>query len=707
MNSMHQFQTFRRGVYRSSLFISVLILALVPPMAKAESLGWRLPELAKPAPTDPQTEPKSGWALPASSKSVSDAVGKRTKMAPDRPVQRLFESASAVMTGFSGHVYGRPILPADQRAAARLNPDYQVINLDGAVVTLTDIEGYGRAMNGDEVTRPAKDSIFARQIGQVFGVAIDDDKAPNLYLSATSAYGLHIVGPDLDDNKLADRLTKGDASAKWMEGQWGDDPLSGPGTIWRVDGLTGQIAIFANLGHEGQANSGAGLGNLAYDAARKQIFVSDLSTGLLSRLDLRGNVVETFDHGTAARPAMGLSAETYDPAGRVDITDATFDSLNPETWGFAPEARRVWGLTVAEGRLFYAVASGIEARPEVWSVGIDRKTGAFADDPRWELTLSDSLPGFEISDIGFAPDGAMILAQRGPRAPKYDFTEQVQVGQAEVIRYVREAPKDDPTTPSVWVPEPETYTIGFAGQGKNTTGGIALGPAYDSEGFLDFTQCHGTLWTTGESLRDAPELAKDLMSGGQMRVSGVLAQPVSLTRKDNSPPWFSYANDRDGVYADKIEMGFTGDVAVLGCDAAQLAANSGGGGGGGDWHACARDPKACKPKVKACVANELALSCDTKTGTYVASIDQKPLFKTVFDRVKVTDPSGKITSLPALRALPSQINVPLTGLGAGQIGQIKLCSFEAAATGDGLPHDCCNSTVEFKLPAKACVKDIQ
>ena len=302
----------------------------------------------------------------------------------------------------------------------------------------------------------------------------------------------------------------------------------------------------------------------------------------------------------------------------------------------------------------------------------------------------------------------MVLAQRGTRMPKYDFAELAKVGEAQVIRYVREAPKDDPATPSVWVAEPQAYAIGFAGQGDNTTGGIAFGPAYDAEGFLDFSQCRATLWATGESLRDAPDLATQLMTGGQMRVAGVLAQPVALLRDENSPPWFSYAHDRDGAYPDQPQMGFAGDVAVLGCDGAQLASSEGGsGGGGGDWLACARDPSACTPKPKACSANVVTLECDKKTGNYVARIAQMPLFKSVFDKVKVTDPSGKITSLPTMLPVPGPISVPLTGLGSGQVGQISLCSFEVGATSDGLPHDCCNSTVEFKLPAKACVKEIQ
>lgn len=676
----------------------------------SDALGWRLPVRDEPAPLP---EVGGGWVLPVSGTAVPDAMGRRISRPANRPVKRLFDGASAVLTGFSGHSYGRPVLPEDQRAAARLNPDYQVIDLDGAVVDLTEIEGYGHAMNGDEVTRPVYDRLFARQIGQVFGVVIDNDLHPNLYVSATSAFGLQFVGPDTDADTLPDRLTKGDTGARWMAGQWGDDPQAGPGTIWRVDGLTGQIAVFANLTHEGRENPGAALGNLAYDAHHKQLFASDLATGLISRLDARGQVREAFDHGATARPAEGLEAVDFNASGRVEITDTAFDALDPATWGFAPDARRVWGLTVAEGRLFYAVASGVQNRPEVWSVGIDRKTGAFADDPRWELTLADALPGYEVSDIGFAADGAMVLAQRGPRAPKYDFTEMAEVGQAEVVRYVREAPEDDPDTASVWVAVPLTYAVGFADRGANATGGLAFGPAYDAEGFLDYTQCRSTLWTTGENLRHSnlPELARDLMPGGQLRVDGVQAQPIGVWRDLNTPPWVSYAHDRDGTYPEKPQVGFTGDVAVLGCDAAQSLASADGGGGsgagGGDWLSCALDPKACKPRVKACVKTAVTLRCDGKTGTYVADIGAVPLHKTSLDRVKLTDPSGKITSLPAQSQLPGNLSVPLTGLASSQIGQIALCSYDAKAAATGKPYDCCNSTVEFKLPAKACVKDIQ
>jgi hypothetical protein len=334
------------------------------------------------------------------------------------------------------------------------------------------------------------------------------------------------------------------------------------------------------------------------------------------------------------------------------------------------------------------------------------------------LTLADSLQPHEISDIGFAPDGAMVLAQRGPRQPSYDFTEFAEVGRSEVVRYVREAPQDDPTTPSVWVPEPARYAVGFAEDETNTTGGLAFGPGYDVDGFLDFRQCRSTLWTTGEGLRDEAALEAQLRPGGQLRVDGAQAQPVDLVRDENSPPWISYQLDYDSSYPDEQQTGYLGDVAVLGCDGGQQTVISGDDGGdpGGDgdpgcvgsscnWWVCARDPAACAPKEKSCVQTAVSLRCDGKTGTYTADLVQVPLYRANFNSLKLTDPSGRITSLPTTQSLPGSISVPLTGLAPGQIGQISLCSYDAGSARTGEPHDCCNSTVAFQLPAMVCVKD--
>ena len=45
---------------------------------------------------------------------------------------------------------------------------------------------------------PKTFDVFAKDVGQVFGVALDDQTQPNIYLAATSAFGLNIVGRGRD-----------------------------------------------------------------------------------------------------------------------------------------------------------------------------------------------------------------------------------------------------------------------------------------------------------------------------------------------------------------------------------------------------------------------------------------------------------------------------------------------------------------------------
>ncbi|MEJ0097529.1 MAG: hypothetical protein WDM84_05785 [Bauldia sp.] len=122
-------------------------------------------------------------------------------------------------------------------------------------------------------------------------------------------------------------------------------------------------------------NPGPALGSIAYDAAHKQLFVSDLYTGMIHRFALDGTDLGHYDHGADGRAAGALPPVAFDPANRPDITRNAFDSENAGTWGYAPAERRVWGVAVHEGRLFYSVAQG----PQIWSVGI-AADGSFAGD---------------------------------------------------------------------------------------------------------------------------------------------------------------------------------------------------------------------------------------------------------------------------------------------------------------------------------------
>ena len=119
----------------------------------------------------------------------------------------------------------------------------------------------------------------------------------------------------------------------------------------------------------------------------------------------------------------------FDPARRVGIDNPAFNVEDPSTWGYAAPARRVFGLAVYGGRLFYAVAEG----PQIWSVGIN-PNGSFADDARSEISITAPSRD-EVTDITFSRDGTMYLSQRGPVVPSYDFTVMAKPKTAAVLVY--------------------------------------------------------------------------------------------------------------------------------------------------------------------------------------------------------------------------------------------------------------------------------
>lgn len=278
----------------------------------------------------------------------------------------------AVVTGFSGIV--APTL-SQRRPPGKSAIDLTFINPEGPAARIVDLSKPGMVWDGTVLPAPKPFDVLAKDVGQVFGVALDDAPQPNIYLAATSAFGLNIVARGRDGQP--ERRKKGGPGAGWMKGQFGLDLQGGPGAIYKIDGRTGVPTLFANVTLDGVPNPGPGLGNLAYDSAPKQLFVSDLYTGMIHRFDLDGKELDRYDHGVTGLTAAKLAPAPFDPRNRPNIASDRFDSEKPETWGFAPAARRVWGLAVHEGRLYYSVTSG----PQIWSIGIVRD-GRLANDPR-------------------------------------------------------------------------------------------------------------------------------------------------------------------------------------------------------------------------------------------------------------------------------------------------------------------------------------
>lgn len=398
------------------------------------------------------------------------------------------------------------------------------IDTGGASLKVYDASGKGAA-SGQVVNAPAKFEAFARDIGQVFGVALDNAPNPNIYATATSVHGLQIVIPDNNGDGVPERVTTGQPGATFMEGQFGNALGGGPGTVYRIDGATGEITKFADITFGGIPNSGAGLGNIAYDPAHFQFYVSDLDTGAIHRLDLSGTTIGVFDHGVDGRQAAGLPAVPMNAGDTMDITNLGFDTTNADTWGLADPKRRVWGLAYFKERLYYAVAQGAQ----IWSVGIN-SDGTFASDARIEI---QAVPGGKaVSDILFTPQGRMILAQRGGIMSSPDYTQYHMPQQNSVLRYSRD-------TNGNWIQEPDEYAIGFPADHRNASGGVGLA-------------CDGTLWSTGDALANDPATV----------VHGLQGNDVSHVRPLNVPPFASWFIDYKNGAGQAPEAGHVGDVEV-------------------------------------------------------------------------------------------------------------------------------------------------
>ncbi|MBC8048984.1 MAG: hypothetical protein H7X92_02420 [Chitinophagales bacterium] len=458
----------------------------------------------------------------------------------------MMAPGDAVVSGFSG------IKPMDKPVPPGGNPlDEFFIDLNGASAQILSLTAPGGPPQSQLISAPPKLQIRAEQTGQVFAIGLDngqDAKTPNIYLGATSAYGLHIVLPDADGDGAPERVKTGHPNAEFMPGQFG--PGGSPGSIWKVDAMSGAVSLFATL----PENSGPGVGDVVFDKASRQFFASDLDNGLIYRLGQDGAVIDSFDHGVIGRPAKGLGVLPDDGAV-LDIKSPAFDSESPDTWGYTQKDRMVWGLALTNARLYYAVAGG----QQVWSIGI-ALDGSFAGDPRWEFDVTGLTGDGPITDMLFDAQGRLTLAQRGAARGSYDYSQFAEPEKSAVVRYQLELP-DNPATESIWDAVADEYAIGMPAEHTRAEGGVALGYAHDENGALRVGACNTMLWSTGHRLRASAEAEA---AGGvpENDVHGLQGADASLVRPQNTPPQQSYFADYDGLFGDAAKSGHMGDVEI-------------------------------------------------------------------------------------------------------------------------------------------------
>ncbi|MGI9523160.1 MAG: hypothetical protein ACR2PG_16100, partial [Hyphomicrobiaceae bacterium] len=462
----------------------------------------------------------------------------------------LLGRGDAVVSGFSG------VKPRNEATAPTSGSplDRFFIDLEGPAVRIFSLGNMNGQPRGQLSTLDPIASIPAREVGQVFSIALDDGlgkSVPNIYLGATSAYGIQIV-VRRSSNGQQKRVKRGQAGAEFMAGQFGPAPLGNPGTIWKIDGQTGAVSAFAIV----PGNSGPAIGDIAFDAQNKQFFVSDLDVGIIHRFGADGILIDSFDHGQDGRRAGDLSPIADD--GKImDITTPSFNSEDPSTWGYTQSERLVYAMAVHAGRLYYAVAHG----KQVWSVGINAQ-GEFAGDARLELEASALSGDGPVTDMLFDQDGRMVLAQRGQQRGSYNYATFAASGNASVVRYARQtAGNAEEFGP--WQVEADEFAIGLPEEHRFATGGVALGYGHGENGELLEKACGRTIWSTGERLRSSRDPGKVGTTLAEASdVYGVQGNDVSLVRSQNAPPNRSYFVDYDGLFNDPGKSGHIGDIEI-------------------------------------------------------------------------------------------------------------------------------------------------
>jgi len=271
---------------------------------------------------------------------------------PPPPQGGPLRPGESVVTRFSGVAPG--------------GPQGATINTNGPVAVIIGVGSPQEPPQGQHwIYKPIRTAVTAGQVGQVFGVTLDDQSPPNIYLTATAAFGLH-----MDQNG-------------WMPGMWGQG--GGPGTVWRLDAASGyrNARPFADLRPNGRPNSAAALGNIAYDRINRQFFVTDMETGLIHRIGPDGRDGGTFDHGTDGRQRFtdaesrqpgSLPPIPFDPASTPRYQDCPGQfERTPACWNIAASGRRVWGIGVRRdpmgqgARLYYGVWSGPDFGNAGWA----------------------------------------------------------------------------------------------------------------------------------------------------------------------------------------------------------------------------------------------------------------------------------------------------------------------------------------------------
>jgi hypothetical protein len=356
-------------------------------------------------------------------------------------------------------------------------PQYPLTN----VLTILDISGAPPPPNTNyDAPKYYQPQWTQDQLGKVFGITLDS--YGNIYVAASTVWGANAA----------------------------------PNKIRRIDAESGMITDFATL-----PNNGPAFGNLNYDCVSQTIYVSNHEDGRIYQLDMNGDVVSTYHHASGD-VTMGPPADPGEPNG-----------------AFVPLGDRVWAVQSHAGRLYYSVwvehYNNVNANRdnEVWSVGyVDDSGVPDPDTAQKELDVpkNDATMSIPVSDLGFAHDGWMLIAQR-------TMINDMQTSAHQSTTY------DYDYQNGVWVWQGTNYVVG------------ELLP-YSAAGGVDHDfVAEGYVWMTGDALDFyTTDVVYGLQGtpygGGGVETSTIIDLDGEITQQDKT------------VYGD-VELPIPGDVSPV------------------------------------------------------------------------------------------------------------------------------------------------
>ena len=281
-----------------------------------------------------------------------------------------------------------------------------------------------------------------RRMGQVFGIAFDGSY--NVFFAATNIYCLDFSYPVSNCDDFGPAGAGGVYKAEQSNVNLVHDFLQ-----------TAPVAGGSFVNTDSLPNTGAGLGNIAYDRWNDQFFITNLEDGKIYR------VKELAAH-------QGTVQSAYDPF----LPD---DGIA----GMAPLGERLWAVGVLQDeggavRVYFS-RQRPSAKSEIWSVALDG-AGEFAG-PGVE-TLEITCPNNQkVTDIAFSSAGNMMITERGNphNAHTYEYIGTHQAWSA-----------------------PREFFVGSYGANVNSAGGLDYG-------YREAEQarwlCDSLVWVSGNALK--------------------------------------------------------------------------------------------------------------------------------------------------------------------------------------------------------------